>query len=71
MDAWLLVHHPWLSGPWGYAVLVVMAFVPLVFVTVRRGAGFDTHWRMPLHVLGVGLIVAVLRMAAGRVHGAL
>ena len=53
MDAWLTAHLPWLSGPWGYAVLAVTAFIPLVFVASRRGAGFDTYWRMPLHVLGV------------------
>ncbi len=63
MDAWLTAHHPWLSGPWGYAVLAVMALVPMVFEAARRGAGFDTYWRMPLHFLGVVVIVAALRMA--------
>ena len=63
MDAWLTAHLPWLSGPWGYAVLAVTAFIPLVFVASRRGAGFDTYWRMPLHILGVVVIVAVLSMA--------
>ena len=38
MDAWLTAHHPWLSGPLGYAALAVVALVPLVFVAVRRSA---------------------------------
>ncbi len=63
MDAWLVAHQPWLSGPWGYAVLAAVALIPMVFVAARRHAGFDTYWRMPLHVLGVVIIVAALRMA--------
>ena len=63
MDAWLAAHQPWLHGPWGYAVLAGMALVPMVFVASRRSAGFDTYWRMPLHLLGILVLVAALRMA--------
>ena len=63
MDAWLAAHQPWLSGPWGYAVLAGVALVPMVFVASRRSAGFDTYWRMPLHLLGILVLVAALRMA--------
>ena len=63
MDAWLAAHQPWLSGPWGYAALAVVALIPMVFVAARCGAGFDTYWRMPLHIIGVVVIVAALRMA--------
>ncbi len=63
MDAWLTAHQPWLTGPWDYLVLAGVALVPMVFVAARRGAGFDTYWRMPLHIIGVLVIVAALRMA--------
>lgn len=63
MDAWLLAHQPWLKGPGGYGVLAVLALVPMVYVARGRGAGFDTYWRMPLHLLGIMVLVVVLRMA--------
>ena len=63
MDAWLGAHLPWLAGPWGWVLLLVVTLVPMVFVAVRRGAGFETYWRMPLHLLGIVLIVGALRLA--------
>ena len=43
-------------------MLLIVAFVPMVFVAVHHRAGFDTYWRMPLHIFGVVVIVAALRM---------
>ena len=63
MDGWLGAHLPWLAGPWGWVLLLVVTLVPMVFVAVRRRAGFETYWRMPLHILGIVLIVGVLRLA--------
>ena len=51
MDAWLTSHQPWLRRPWGYGLLAAVAFVPLIFVAIRRRMGFDTYWRVPLHIL--------------------
>ena len=44
-------------------MLLIVAFVPMVFVAVHHRAGFDTYWRMPLHIFGVVVIVAALRLA--------
>jgi len=63
MDAWLAAYQPWTKGPAGYLVLLIVAFVPMIFVALRRRLGFDTYWPMPLHVLGVVVIVAALRLA--------
>ena len=28
MDAWLGAHLPWLTGPWGWGLLLVVTLVP-------------------------------------------
>ena len=40
-----------------YAVLLGI----LVTVAVRRRAGFDTYWRMPLHLMGISLAAVVIK----------
>ena len=33
----------------------------LVTVAVRRKAGFDNYWRMPLHLMGIMVITVVIK----------
>jgi hypothetical protein len=49
------------SQDWlGLAYYAVMLGI-LVTMAVRRRAGFETYWRMPLHLMGITLIAFVLR----------
>ena len=42
-----------------YAGLI--AILVAVAVAVRRKAGFDTYWRMPLHLVGMSLAAVVIK----------
>ena len=42
------------------AVFAVLLAI-LVTVAVRRKAGFDTYWRMPLHLMGILVITVVIK----------
>lgn len=41
----------------------------LVAVAVKRRAGFDTYWRMPLHLLGITVIAVVVKYLLHPVFG--
>ncbi|MCE2660804.1 MAG: hypothetical protein LW854_21585, partial [Rubrivivax sp.] len=51
----------WDQSPLLFALYLALILAVLVMVARKRGAGFDTYWRMPLHVLSILFISMVVK----------
>ncbi|MFN9503713.1 MAG: type IV secretion system DNA-binding domain-containing protein [Rubrivivax sp.] len=51
----------WDQSPLLLALYLALILAVLVMVARKRGAGFDTYWRMPLHVLAILFISMVVK----------
>ncbi len=51
----------WDQSPLLFALYLALILAVLVMVARKRGAGFDTYWRMPLHVLAILFISMVVK----------